>query len=249
MHYLERGMERRTDPRKVFPAAKSVLVVLKQYSARAWGDGKGGPKLARYARGADYHDSMKSGLEDVCARLSRGRAEFTYKVCVDTSAVLERTWGAFAGLGWIGKNGLLINPKLGSFFLMGVALLSDAFGVQPALLGDRCGQCDRCLKSCPTQAITSRAWVQSAQCISYQTLEHRGESPLWPATEWVAGCDVCQEVCPFNFKTLKDAGVPEITRWEDFVDPVQLAERSKATALSRVGEAGWHRNIARLREK
>lgn len=246
MHYLERGLERRTDPRNVFSATQSVLVVIRRYSARPWGDGKSGPKIARYARGTDYHDSLKDELEALCASLKRDLPRLTYKVCVDTSAVLERTWGAFAGLGWIGKNGLLIHPRIGSFFLIGVSLLSEPSGQEPQLLPDRCGACEKCLKGCPTQAITGRAWVQSLRCISYQTLEHRGENPQWPSTEWVAGCDVCQEVCPFNHKSARGAGDPELTHWADFARPEALASQFKASALSRVGEAGWRRNLERL---
>lgn len=249
MAYLERGEERRRDPRSVFAETKSVLAVARVYSAQAWGDGVTGPKIARYARGSDYHDTVKRDLTQVCERLSVTNPGLKFKVCVDTSAVLERTWGALAGLGWIGKNGMLIHPRLGSYFLIGIAFLSKAFGAEPTLIADRCGACEKCLRSCPTGALDRGRTLDSAKCLSYQTLEHRGPLAGAGPTEWVAGCDLCQEVCPFNFKSARAVPDPERTDWADFRDPAKVANHFKDHALSRVREDGWARNIARLRSR
>lgn len=275
MQYLERGRDRRADPRVVFPEARSVLCVALPYPKRAGGaeNAAQGPRYARYIHGRDYHDDMKERLEHAmraAAERSGLGAELKWKVCVDTSAVLERSWAMLAGLGWIGKNTLLIHPKLGSYFFIGVALLNQETGQGPRPLPDYCGHCTRCLEGCPTQAITEPRWLDSRRCISYWTLEKRGALDL-PETDkraigpWVAGCDICQEVCPFNRKpvqaelvrnaeaTSPDAGASapsgsaELLReWEALLreTPEQYKARIKESALSRVKPAQFSRNLA-----
>lgn len=262
MQYLERGRDRRADPRLALPEAKSVLCVALPYPKQAGGAKTPGtgPRYARYISGRDYHEVIAERLEramQAAAMRSGLGAELKWKVCVDTSAVLERSWAALAGLGWIGKNTLLIHPKLGSYLFLGEVLVNQATGQGPRPLADYCGHCTRCLTACPTQAITEPHWIDSRRCISYWTLEKRGALDLAEKDKraigpWIAGCDICQEVCPFNLKPaaqeLKTAPLlePQISEWQALLreDLAQYRERIGRSALSRVKPAQFSRNLA-----
>jgi epoxyqueuosine reductase len=267
MQYLERGRDRRADPRLVFPAARSILCVAIPYPKRPGGAPAPdqGPRYARYIHGRDYHEEIAARLEqvmkEVAARSGLGEA-LQWKVCVDTSAVLERSWAALAGLGWIGKNTLLIHPQLGSYLFLGEVLINQATGKGPNPLPDYCGNCTRCLQACPTRAIREPHWVDSRRCISYWTLEKRGALELAEDDKraigpWIAGCDLCQEVCPFNTKPVKqELGEPEpprdpaaaefVREWEALLreDPAAYKARVGSSALSRVKPAQFSRNLA-----
>jgi epoxyqueuosine reductase len=197
----------RADPRQLLPTASSILCVGKLYNApfphtlsdpeRGW--------ISRYAWGEDYHNLLRDGLERVTARLKLMHPEpFESRICVDTTPILERSYARLAGLGWIGRNTCLINQERGSWFFLGELLLSLdlASDAPPA---DRCGTCRRCIDACPTQAIISRedgsATLESRLCISYFTIEKRGilaASERQGIGHHVFGCDICQEVCPWN---------------------------------------------------
>ena len=195
MNYLARVLERRMNPMLVFPELKSVIVVARPYSPHPVGTSQ--IRYARYLNGPDYHESMKVDLE--CSMLEVLRQEWVpknlkYKICVDTSAVLERTWAALAGLGWIGKNTLLIHPQFGSYLFLGVIFTNQSFGKPPTLHLDYCGNCTRCLDTCPTGAFPESHYLESKKCISYLTLEKRGpSSEPFDSKGFVAGCDICQE--------------------------------------------------------
>ena len=186
-------------------------------------------------------------------------SDLKWKVCVDTSAVLERTWGAITGLGWLGKNTLLIHPKHGSYFFIGVAFLNLASENPPRLLANYCGSCTRCLHSCPTEAFREPGRLDARKCISYLTLEKRGafspdEEKRVASSNWVAGCDICQEVCPFNQKParLPDPPMQGKDSVSDQHDWAQLLNESDAeyetriknTALDRVSREQFKRNLA-----
>jgi len=213
MSYLtDRRADLRRDPRRLLESARSILVVGKLYNRpepystefrrpdRGW--------ISRYAWGRDYHRVLREGLERLAARLrERTGAAFDYKICVDTAPLLERSYARLAGLGWIGKNTCLINQRQGSWFFLGAMLTS--LELEPdAPPPDRCGSCTRCIEACPTGAIvpTGNAegpqWaVDSRRCISYFTIELRGEIPaeFRPGLgRHIFGCDICQEVCPWN---------------------------------------------------
>ena len=210
MTYLtdHRG-DKRADPRALLPNAQSILCVGKLYqtayplSSDAGHDGHAW--ISRYAWGADYHDVLRQGLEELVARLSAQYDQpFEWKICVDTAPLLERSYARAAGLGWIGKNTCLINQGRGSWFFLGELLLSIPLSpdMPPA---DRCGSCRRCIDACPTAAIvpdSSRGFrLDSRLCISYLTIEKRGAVPvdIQPAMGYhVFGCDICQDVCPWN---------------------------------------------------
>jgi len=208
MSYLERGAERRLDPRSVLPAARSILCVAWQYAPAAGEPAPGGdfwPGVARYARGRDYHDLLRQKLGKVKVAVEAEFAGVEARVCVDTAPLLEREWAARAGLGAFGKNTNLLHPEGGSFFLLAELLLSLELAADLPV-ADLCGSCTRCLDACPTAALSPYR-LESSRCISYWTIEHRGAIPadLRPAFgEWVFGCDICQEVCPWNADPLGD---------------------------------------------
>jgi epoxyqueuosine reductase len=271
MHYLVRGRDRRADPRLVFPETQSIFVALLPYRKAPAGqiDPSKGPRYARYLDGADYHERVADRLERVVAGVATANpdAGLRWKVCVDTSAVLERTWAALSGLGWIGKNTLLIHPKHGSYTFIGVVLLNASLDAGPRLLPDFCGNCTRCLASCPTKAIEAPHSVDSRKCIAYWTLEKRGELELSPEQKkaigtWVAGCDLCQEACPFNAKPTRAAALdPTLDRepqegaicsstWRELDNESEpdYRARIRGSALSRVKPEMFRRNLEIARE-
>jgi len=204
MGYLERGAEKRRDTRKPFEGVRSAVVVAMNYG----GTQPPGP-VARYARGDDYHDLMIDRLNELhrwiegeTGRPVRG------KPYVDTGPILERDLARRAGLGWFGKNTNLINPELGSFFFLGELLLDLELRADDPFEMDRCGSCTRCLDACPTNAFVAPRVLDATRCISYQTIEQKGpiaEALREAIGERLYGCDVCQEVCPWNVKFSRDA--------------------------------------------
>ncbi len=207
MRYLERGADLRRDARRPEPGMRSAVVVAMNYG----GTQPSGP-IARYARGDDYHDVMKSKLDELgrwFVTASGGSART--RSYVDTGPVLERDLAQRAGLGWFGKNTNLINPKLGSFFFIG-SLFTDA-DLKPdaPFEADRCGSCTRCLDACPTDAFTAPRSLDATRCISYLTIELKSEIPPEFHTaigELLYGCDICQEVCPWNVKFSRELTEP-----------------------------------------
>ena len=199
MDYLARGRDKRHDSRLPVPGAVSAIVSAMDYGGRE----PSGP-VARYARGDDYHDVMLERLQSLHRWLSDeiGRP-ITGKAYVDTGPVLERDLARRAGLGWFGKNTNLINPSLGSFFFLGALLVDLPLRPDAPFEADRCGTCTRCLESCPTDAFVEPRVLDATRCISYLTIELKGEIPeslREPIGEHLYGCDVCQDVCPWNVR-------------------------------------------------
>ncbi len=264
MGYLKRGRERRADPRILLPEAKSIFCVAVPYERQAPGS-PDGPRYARYLRGRDYHHVLAERLEKLMQEVALSEPNLEWKVCVDTSAILERSWAALAGLGWIGKNTTLIHPKLGSYLFLGEVLINRAVEKGPSPLPNYCGQCTRCLTACPTSAFKEAGTLDSRRCISYWTLEKRGELEISIEDRkaigtWVAGCDICQEICPFNIKPSREevAGIdPQMpyaeqsdsTRLRTWVEllkesPERYKERVKDSSLKRVKPEQFSRNLA-----
>jgi epoxyqueuosine reductase len=270
MSYLRRGRDRRADPRIVFPEAQSILCVAMPYPVLPAGESNParGPRYARYLRRSDYHDEIAERLERVMKRVSEqwvpaGKA-LTWKVCVDTSAVLERSWSALAGLGWIGKNSLLIHPQYGSYLFLGEVLISEPTRHGPSPLPNYCGNCTRCMNACPSKAFVKPGMVDSNRCIAYWTLEKRGALPIEEEQKraigtWIAGCDVCQEVCPFNTKPARAAedrgetsqmpaidAATSLREWRALLEETteQYKLRIKDSSLSRVKPGQFSRNLA-----
>ncbi len=211
MGYLARNVEERLDVRRLLPGARSVVIVADQYATRndppepEVAPGRG--RIARYARGRDYHEEIKRRLHALCDEL-RAQRGADCRAFSDTAPVLERELAARAGLGWIGKHTLLIHPRLGSYTLLGgfVTTLElcearpSGAAAERRATQDSCGTCTRCIDACPTQAISPYS-VDASRCISYLTIERREPLPQWAGHAlrgWAFGCDICQEVCPHN---------------------------------------------------
>ncbi len=208
MGYLERGAAKRRDTRLPMPGTTHAIVVALDYGGKE----PSGP-VARYARGDDYHDVMEVRLRELHARLEQdaGRS-IAGKPYVDTGPILERDLARRAGLGWFGKNTNLLNPGLGSFFFLGSLVLDLALVPDAPFEADRCGSCTRCIDACPTDAIVAPRQLDATRCISYLTIEHKGEIPMElreQIGELVYGCDICQDVCPWNVRFARPSNVPE----------------------------------------
>jgi epoxyqueuosine reductase len=256
MAYLARpdAVTRRADPRALLPSARSLVVVGVNYYAEAPSPPRAG-KVARYAWGTDYHPVLQARLEQLAAWLqAQAGRRLQSKICVDTSALLEREWAVRAGLGWIGKNGLLINPRLGSWLLLGALLVDLELEPDPAFLADRCGTCTRCLQACPTGSLRPGRMLDARRCIAYLTIELRGELPVELATHikpWLFGCDVCQHACPWNRFASPSPHFPVNPAWAS-LDPafVQGLDEDSfrayfaGSALERARRAGLARNAA-----
>lgn len=251
MDYLVRGRNRRADPRELFPKTASVFSVALPYPAKELGSPPSqGVRYASYLRNSDYHTDVADRLEKALLVTKKYFPALEWKVCVDTSAVLERSWAALAGVGWIGKNSMLIHPRHGSYIFLGTALLNLSAGAPPEPISNYCGNCTRCLNSCPTGAFQADG-LDSRKCISYQTLENRGEITIRYTTgNWVAGCDICQDVCPFNTKSKK--GIAEnsendtLSDWGSLLSETieEYQKRVKHSALKRIKPAQFGRNLA-----
>lgn len=229
MDYLSRGAELRRDSRSPEPGMRSALVVALDYGGKE----PEGP-VARYARGDDYHRLMWDRLEELLEWSElRGRAY------VDTGPILERDLARRAGIGWVGKNTMLINPQRGSFFFLG-ALFVDADLVPDApFASDHCGTCTRCLEACPTQAFVAPRVLDARKCISYLTIEHRSEIPesLAPLIgQHLYGCDICQDVCPWNVRFAQELKEPAFAA-RDVV--AHKSARELAEALHDMDEDGY----------
>lgn len=207
MEWLAKQVDKRLNPGILLEGASSVICVLERYHK-----GESDPdinchegKIARYARGVDYHKLMKKRLYRVSDELKRNFPNDQFKVCVDTAPVLEREYASRAGLGSVGKNTLLIEPSIGSWSFLGEIITTLKIKTEKPIHFDPCSNCTRCIDACPTEAITPWS-VDATKCISYLTIEHRGEIDLRyheGIGDWIYGCDICQEVCPHNQFTKK----------------------------------------------
>jgi epoxyqueuosine reductase len=253
MSYLERGAAARRDSRSPVPSARSAIVVAMNYD----GTQPPGP-IARYARGRDYHDVLREKLERLHRWLDEAYGRpVPGKAYVDTGPILERDLAQRAGLGWFGKNSCLINPRLGSFFFLGLLLLDLDLEADQPFQFDRCGTCTRCIDACPTQAIVEPRVVDARRCISYLTIELREEIPRelrGSLGTLVFGCDICQEVCPWNVQFSRALASPELAPLSGnaAADPRDLLglseeafrERFKGSAVKRAKRRGLVRNAA-----
>jgi epoxyqueuosine reductase len=255
MHYLGRHPQRRLTVAGILPRARTVISLAFPYTAPPpppvdWRGTLRG-RIAAYATGEDYHrtiDARLGALEEALARLFPDRATKRY---VDTGAVLEREWAFRAGLGWFGKNTMLLGTRAGSWFFL-AELVTEAELRPDAPTQDHCGRCTRCLDACPTNALRDGLVMDARRCIAYLTIEHRGAIPRAlraPLGPWLFGCDVCQEVCPWNPApgptTTTDGGglfpfLPDLLR----LDRTAFRRRFGATSLARTRRRGMLRNAA-----
>jgi epoxyqueuosine reductase len=260
MGYLARSAERRADVRNVLPSAKTVIATATVYNTDrpysvACADADRA-HIARYAWGDDYHDLLTARLEALVAWMRAASGEpFEARVYVDTGPVQERVYAQHAGIGWIGKNTCVIHPELGSWTFLGEVLCSLPLETDVPSF-DQCGSCTLCIEACPTQAIVEAGVLDSTRCISYLTIEHRGEVPeaLQPEVgTHVYGCDICQEVCPWNAvapvsddkawqpRAVWDA--PSVSELSRLPDP-ELERALAGSPMKRAKLSGMRRNIA-----
>ena len=201
MHYMEKNFDLRIDPSKLVPGAKSVITLLMNYFPSEQQD-QSSPKLARYAYGLDYHDVIRDKLNEFLFRLEEKTGRINGRGFVDSAPVLERTWALRSGLGWIGKNGNLITRKSGSFFFIATLITDLELEYDDPFARDYCGTCTKCIDACPTEAILPDKIIDGSSCISYFTIELKDDvipdQYQGKFDHWLFGCDICQEVCPWN---------------------------------------------------
>lgn len=197
MRYMHNNLHLRANPKELLPEARSMIMVLMNYYPRRWQPADK-PQIAAYAYGNDYHHIVKSKLSQLAEEINKV-APHSYAVFCDSAPVLERYWASRAGLGWIGRNGMLVNPRLGTFTFIGTLITS--LDLEPNKeMGNRCGTCRRCVDACPTNAILNKT-INARRCLSYQTIEKRGDIDnelIEVAKNTLYGCDRCQLACPWN---------------------------------------------------
>jgi epoxyqueuosine reductase len=259
MAYLARqdAIRKREDPRLVFPATRSIVAVGMNYYPGEFPPTQGAHgRVSRYAWGVDYHDVMLGKLNQLGEWIN-GQTEqrLTYRAYVDSGPLLERELAKRAGLGWIGRNTSIIHPRLGSYFFLGELLLNLELEPDVPFPGGHCGSCSACLDACPTQALVAPYTVDARRCISYLTIEHPGAIPEELRSsigDWVFGCDVCQEVCPWNRRFARRPRKPALSPVRatlDLVgtleiDPDSFRDVFRETPLWRARRAGLLRNTA-----
>jgi len=201
MQYMEHYFDMRIDPSKLVPDAKSVITLLLNYFPIQQ-QKPGVPKIAKYAYGKDYHEVIREKLKSFLAEIKLSIGEVNGRGFVDSAPVLERSWAQKTGLGWIGKNGNLINKQSGSFFFIATLIVDIELEYDDAYAKDYCGTCTKCIDSCPTDAILSDKVIDGSKCISYFTIELKDalipDAMKGKFENWMFGCDVCQDVCPWN---------------------------------------------------
>lgn len=267
MNYLARedARQRRGDPRQILPECRSMLVLGVRYAApagppEAEGEAAATPRgrVAAYAWGADYHDVLPERLRALVAFIeAENGAPVPNRWYTDTGPVLERDLAQRAGLGWMGKNSCLIDPHSGSYYLLAVILLGIELEADAPFTSDHCGSCTRCIEACPTQCIRPDRTLDARECISYLTIELKGAIPveLRPQMgEWAFGCDVCQQVCPWNVRFAAAEGDPAFAPrpgvpWPALVAELELTPEEfnckfKGSPVKRAKRRGYLRNVA-----
>src|SRR2546423_4345981 len=204
MAYMARDSDQRADPRKIFPEARSVVVVaLTYYTPYQHSHQSGSGKVSRYAWGDDYHDVLGERLRNLLQWIREQWPDADGKVCVDIQSTMDKAWAARAGLGWMGKHTNVITPEFGSWVFIGELLLNLELAYDEEQIADQCGSCTLCIDACPTNAIAEPYVVDANLCISHATIESRApqmrEDVASKLEGWLYGCDICQDVCPWNY--------------------------------------------------
>jgi epoxyqueuosine reductase len=255
MHYMSNHFELRVDPTKLVPGAKSVITLLYNYFPEE-SQKSSAPKVAKYAYGEDYHLIIRKKLKIFLQSIREKLGNIEGRGFVDSAPVLERSWAQKSGLGWIGKNGNLINKKMGSFFFIATLITDLELGPDIPHAKDYCGTCSKCVDACPTEAILINKTIDASKCISYFTIELKSkdfpEDLSSKSENWIFGCDICQDVCPWNrFSTPQQQ--PELEPLKelmqfDIEDWLHLDEERfkiifKQSPLKRSGFEGIKRNL------
>lgn len=259
MAYMERYFDLRIDPRKLVPGAKSVITLLFNYYPATQQQPQA-PKIAKYAYGTDYHYVIRDKLNELLEFIKTNIGDVNGRGFVDSAPVLERAWAVKSGLGWVGKNGNLLNKQVGSFFFIATLITDLELIADAPFVTDHCGICTRCMDACPTQAIVSPTEIDGSRCISYLTIELKDAlipSEFHSKMEgWMFGCDICQDVCPWN-RFSKGNTEPNLTpipevlnlslqEWEEMSEE-QFNKVFKNSPLKRTKWKGIQRNINAMR--
>jgi epoxyqueuosine reductase len=255
MGYMQNHANLRVNPELLVENAKSVIVFLYNYYPAVMMDNDSSYLVSAYAYGNDYHEVIREKLNTLIQRLKELIPEISVRGFVDSAPVLERAWATRAGLGWIGKNSMLISKKSGSYFFISELITDVELQYDQPMGGNYCGDCNRCMDACPTDAITNLRIVDANKCISYLTIENKNEIPesfKGKYEKWIFGCDICQQVCPWNrysnahsepaFDPLP--GLMQLGKedWEQ-MDEEQYKRLFKKSAVKRAKFAGLKRNI------
>jgi len=255
MQYMENYFDLRTDPTRLVPGAKSVITVLINYFPEEV-QRPNAPKIAKYAYSNDYHEVIREKLKQLLAMMKEEIGEINGRGFVDSAPVLERSWATKSGLGWIGKNGNLINKQAGSFFFIATLIVDIELVYDDPFAKDYCGSCRRCIEACPTDAILENKVVDGSKCISYFTIELKDS--LLPDhlknqfSNWMFGCDICQDVCPWNRfskpnNEIQFTPLPQVLNftkqdWEDLTEE-NFKQVFKNSPLKRRKFEGIKRNL------
>jgi len=257
MQYMENHFDKRLNPTLLVDGAKSVISLSYNYFPKVKIDEINNFKISKYAYGEDYHEVIKDILKNMMAELQEEIGEFGFRVFVDSAPVLEKAWARKSGLGWVGKNANLITKKHGSFYFL-AEIICDLELEYDLAVTDHCGSCRACIDACPTQAIVSDRIVDGSKCISYATIELKNEIPDYfngKMDDWMFGCDVCQDVCPWNrfsAPTLQEKFAPNFQKlnfrkneWKELTQEL-FSEIFKKSAVKRTKFSGLMRNISFL---
>ena len=257
MKYMENHFDKRLNPTLLVDGAKSVISLSYNYFPKVKIDEINNFKISKYAYGEDYHEVIKDILKEMVAELQEEIGEFGFRVFVDSAPVLEKAWARKSGLGWVGKNANLITKKHGSFYFL-AEIICDLELEYDLAVTDHCGSCRACIDACPTQAIVSDRIVDGSKCISYATIELKNQIPDYfngKMDDWMFGCDVCQDVCPWNrfsAPTLQEKFAPNFQKlnfrkneWKELTQEL-FSEIFKKSAVKRTKFSGLMRNISFL---
>lgn len=261
MGYMENHFEKRTDPTKLVPGAKTVISLSYNYYTEQKQSDSQAPKISMYAFGRDYHKVVKKKLKLLYEWMKEEIGQVHGRIFVDSAPVLERDWARRSGLGWTGKNTMLIHPKMGSYFFLAEMILDLEIDADHSIQ-DYCGTCTRCIDACPTEAIPESGYILDAsKCISYLTIELRSEIPETfreKMENWMFGCDICQQVCPWNrFSSAHEEAEFEASdqligmtaeEWEELTE-VSFQVLFKGSAVKRTKYSGLKRNIDFLKPR
>jgi epoxyqueuosine reductase len=261
MQYMENYFDLRVDPSKLVPGARSVITLLKNYYSPEQQE-PGTPGIAKYAYGKDYHEVIRSRLNELINSIKSNIGEIHGRGFVDSAPVLERSWAQRSGLGWVGKNGNLITKQSGSFYFIATLITDLELNYDDPFAKDFCGTCTKCIDACPTDAILPGKVIDGSKCISYFTIELKemmipGEMK-GKFDNWMFGCDTCQDVCPWNrfataTKETDFTPIPEIlnlstSEWGEMTEE-QFRKIFKDSPLSRAKYKGIQRNLKFLKEE
>ncbi len=258
MAYMQNHFDMRLDPRLLVPGAKSVISLLFNYYPEQ-NQNPDAPKVSKYAYGEDYHYVVKDKMKELVEYIRTNIGDVNGRVFVDSAPVLERAWAKKSGLGWVGKNSNLITKKHGSFFFV-AEIICDLELIADGPVEDYCGTCSRCIDACPTDAIIKPYVVDGSKCISYFTIELKEQFPesiTGKMDDWIFGCDVCQDVCPWNrfskahnekrFVISKEIAEMGEKQWNEMTEEV-FAKTFSRSPLKRTGYNGIKRNLNFLRK-